>query len=309
MGHLKHSKTQKIIESNKPFFPKLPTMKQTIFTLTVLFFSFLSFAAQGEELRFLAANIWGDYFGNPVEGRDASFTAVFKRYDPDLIALQEVTPNWWKSSLFKDLAADYGVIGADEDPADYVPLLYKKSRLELLESGFDAFDLKLDRSKRMTWAVLKVRKSGKTFIAFSTHYWWKGGPENDSIRLTNSQMIASRLEKLQAKWNCPAIGGGDLNSRPGSDAHKLLNEKGFFSAQEIADSASPEASHHGDPVKGPDGKYHGTPRKTGNVKANSIDHIFVEKAKIHVKTMRVILDQDALDVSDHSPIYTDFELK
>ena len=81
------------------------------------------------------------------------------------------------------------------------------------------------------------------------------------------------------------------------------------SAQEIADSASPEASHHGDPVKGPDGKYHGTPRKTGNVKANSIDHIFVEKAKIHVKTMRVILDQDALDVSDHSPIYADFELK
>ena len=52
-------------------------MKQTIFTLTVLLFSCLSFAAQGEELRFLAANIWGDYFGNPVEGRDAAFTAVF----------------------------------------------------------------------------------------------------------------------------------------------------------------------------------------------------------------------------------------
>jgi len=283
-------------------------MKRIILTLTVLFFTFLSFSAQGKDLRFLSANIWGDYFGNPVEERDAAFCEIFNRYEPDLIALQEVTPNWWKSRVFKDLNAEYGIVGTAENPTNFTPLLYKKSRLELLESGFDLFHVKLDRSKGMTWAVLKDRESGKVFIAFSTHYWWKSNAESDFVRLVNSRQIVSRLETLKSKWNCPAIGGGDLNSLPGSEAHVFLNEKGLFSAQEIADSASPEASHHGDPVRGADGKYHGTPRPTENVKENSIDHIFVEKAGIHVKVMRVILDQDALDASDHSPIYADFEL-
>lgn len=264
--------------------------------------------APGTDVRFMVFNIWGDYFGNPPEERADNQIAVVSRYAPDVLALQEVTVNWWKSRLISELQAEYAVVScAEEGKTSFIPLFYRKDRFELLEEGTELFHAKLDQSKGITWAVLKDKRNGKTFVAWSTHYWWKGTDESNFIRTVNSQRICARLGALKAKWNCPSVGGGDFNCRVDSDPLNVLQDAGYFSAQEIANDASPEASHHGDPVRGKDGKYHGFPRPAENVKAQSIDHIFLEKTAFTVLKERVVLDQDALDSSDHSPVYVDLK--
>ena len=49
--------------------------------------------------RFVAFNVWGDFFGNPVFERDERQLAILKSHDPDFIGLQEMTSNFWKSRM------------------------------------------------------------------------------------------------------------------------------------------------------------------------------------------------------------------
>lgn len=265
----------------------------------------------GAELRVMVSNIWGEYFGNPAVEREDAFLAIFKRYSPDVLALQEVCRKWWASKLIPGLSEEYGVVDGNPKGNDfnYTPLLYKKSRLELVDSGWVRYHAKLDRSKCVTWGVFKDKVTGKVFCSYSTHYWYKGGPEHDYIRTVNAEVMSKCLLEVSKKYNCPVVGGGDFNCNISSDAFAVLRSFGFESAQEIADVASPECSHHGDPVRGEDGKYRGFLRKKDNVKAYSIDHIVVLKSRVKVLREHVILDQDALDASDHSPIFADIVLK
>jgi endonuclease/exonuclease/phosphatase family metal-dependent hydrolase len=62
-------------------------------------------------------------------------------------------------------------------------------------------------------------------------------------------------------------------------------------------------------VKGEDGKFHGTRRAKDDIPKTSIDHIMVRGDQIDAKRFVVVLDQDALDASDHSPIFMDFVWK
>lgn len=263
----------------------------------------------GAELRIMTSNIWGDYFGNPPDERDNALADVYLRYLPDALSLQEVTPNWWKSRLFKRLEGEYAVVEGDgPDQTNYIPLLYRPARLELMDGDWQLYHGKLDRSKGFTWGVFKDKETGKKFIGYSTHFWWKGSDESNYIRTVNAEKLMAKLTELQKKYDCAVVGGGDFNCNVSSDPFKIMAEFDFVSAQEIAEIASPECSHHGDPKRGDDGKYHGQPRPTDNVKERSIDHLVVYRPRIRLLGEYVILDQDALDATDHSPIFTDIVL-
>lgn len=264
----------------------------------------------GAELRMMSFNIWGDYFQNPVAERDLAIADIILRYQPDVVALQEVTANWWTSRLFSTLALSYApVVGQANGKNNYTPLLYKKERFELVAEGWDLYHEKLDRSKGLTWTVLKDRSGGKCFAAFSTHYWWQGTAESNYIRTVNSDMLLKRLDALRSQYACPVFGGGDFNCWTDSDPLEKLWQNGYAGAQDIADTASPESSHHGDPRCGDDGKYHGSPKPEKNEKRYSIDHLIVEPEQVHAHRLHVVLDQDALDASDHSPIFMDISFK
>lgn len=97
---------------------------------------------------------------------------------------------------------------------------------------------------------------------------------------------------------------GDCNCRADSAPALLLEEQGMRSAQRIAEIASPESSWHGDPVFDPAvGRFVGKP--PAQLRENSLDHIFVPEKRVKVKELRVVLDQQALDATDHSPVYAD----
>ena len=59
---------------------------------------------------------------------------------------------------------------------------------------------------------LKAKGICKKMIAASTHYWWKGGPENNYIRTINAKETNDLLTALQKKYdNAPVAIGSDYN--------------------------------------------------------------------------------------------------
>lgn len=287
----------------------------------------LSLPVKSEPLRFLTFNVWGDYFNNPVAEREAGVEATILNSRADVITLQEVTPNWYKSQMFLNLEkAGYAVVRGDEAAAlrraafigkpteehiNHEPVLYRKDKLKLLDSGMEFFHLKLQTSKSVTWLVLEDRKTGRRFAAFGTHFWWQhNGKESNAIRELNARHILWILADIRRKWgeNLPAILGGDLNSRVTSSDHAMLRSKGFENAASHAEIRSPHCSHHGNPVRGKDGKWRGSLQSPERDKAKySIDHIYYTKG-IRALRHEIVTDQIALDVSDHSPVLVEFDL-
>ena len=45
-------------------------------------------------MRIMTSNIWGDYFGNEVDSREGQLYDVYKKYDADVIGVQEATAKW-----------------------------------------------------------------------------------------------------------------------------------------------------------------------------------------------------------------------
>ena len=93
-----------------------------------------------------------------------------------------------------------------------------------------------------------------------------------------------------------------------SDLNVFLRN-GFVNAADAADVRSPHCSHHGNPVRGADGKYHGKLHKPDyDSPTNSIDHVFYTAANIRGLKHEIGTDQMALDATDHSPVLVEFEL-
>ncbi len=287
----------------------------------------MALATAAAPLRFLSFNIYGygAKEGMPPESRSAGVEEAIVKCKADVISLQEVAPAWWDGTpLFAHLAADFGIVRGDEEealrragapdgyrPANWVnhePLLYRKSRLKLLDSGLDFFHLSLQAEKSVTWAVLEDRTDGRRFIAFATHFWWQGnGLESDAIRELNARHVLNRVADVRRKWgNLPVIGGGDLNCRPGSLAHEVFRLAGYCNAADAAPVRSPHRSHHGYPVRGKDGVFRGALRPAAeDVPGLSIDHIFFSPG-ITVLRHHIWVGRPEIDVSDHSPVTADF---
>jgi endonuclease/exonuclease/phosphatase family metal-dependent hydrolase len=79
--------------------------------------------------------------------------------------------------------------------------------------------------------------------------------------------------------------------------------KHFFDVAERKDDIS---SMHGNPVVDERGFYHGNMPTEKYIR--SLDHILGYGDGYVVKDFKVVLDQNALDASDHSPVYADVEL-
>jgi len=285
-----------------------------------------AFSAAAAPIRFLTFNIWGDYFRNPVSEREAGVEAAMLRIGPDVVALQEVTPGWRGSPMFANLEkAGYAVVWGDEEAAlrraafsgkrgarhvNHEPLLYRRDAFALRDSGTDFFHLSLDTSKSVTWAVLERKSDGRLFAAFATHFWWQNnGRESEAIRELNARHVLCRLADLRRRWGAelPAVLGGDLNSTEDSSAHAMLRSGGFANAASSADVRSAHRSHHGDPKRGEDGRYHGSLRPPDeDLPRLSIDHVYYTDG-IHALRHEIDTDQGVLDVSDHSPVLLDFE--
>ena len=290
---------------------------------------------KAEPMRFMTFNIWGDYFGNPVEERQDGVAATIIKERPSFVALQEMTRNWYEGTLVKTLAeAGYVTLRGDEDMAFYrayaengiregevrkyrnwvnhEPIAYDARRFACLESGVEFYHLILQVEKSVTWGVFEDRTSGRRVIVFGTHLWWQKKTVQDmALRELNVRKVVEKMQALRMKWgDLPVIGGGDLNCDNTSTALKFFKMSGYVDAEEVADERDNRPSEHTSPVRDPvTGKYHGIPGEIGKERHTFLDHVFFTPGTIHATKHRVIVDQEALDVSDHSPVVVDFELR
>ena len=87
-------------------------------------------------IRLMTSNIWGDYFGNEVSGRDEKLERVYRRYMPDVLGLQEMTDSWHRSPVWERLRGEYAFVPVPtEENTDFTPLLYRKGKLSVVDSG------------------------------------------------------------------------------------------------------------------------------------------------------------------------------
>ena len=257
------------------------------------------------KIRIMTSNIWGDFFGNPVPPRAPLLTTVFERYDPDVLGLQETGDNWWKSSLIPALRNKYTQVPVETGGRlNCIPLFYRTARFDLLEAGFHLFHEKLDYSKGWNCGVLKEKETGTVFAVFNTHFWWKSELRDDVIRRYNAMEMAAAMKRIGNSVHGPVFFMGDLNCRYDSPAWELLRENGWRTAWACTDNHSACSSHHHNPVIHADGTCTGS--TTDEPKENSIDHIGIPEG---VKVLRqyTVTDREALDASDHSPVYADVE--
>ena len=133
------------------------------------------------------------------------------------------------------------------------------------------------------------------------------GEEDDLLRKENAKQLLSRARCMKQKYNIPVFAFGDFNSLQSSEVFEFLESNNFVLTHKFAEKKTDIGSHHGDPVLGSDGCYHG--EKTSKKLCESLDYILMFSEDAVVKNYVVIEDQCVLDSTDHSPVYTDVELK
>ena len=268
-----------------------------------------AFMAGATPYRFVTFNVWGDYFGNPPNERDVQQVAILRKHKPHFIALQEMTANFWSSRLIADLADDYVAVGGKEDSGgihSYTPILFKKDSFSLLEKGTVLFHPELDVSKGVTWVAVADVKTGEKIVAFSTHFWWRtDGKGDEYIRVENARRLHAELSAVAARHSAAVVGGGDLNSIPGTSPIAELNRLGWRSAQETAPGKDTRPTWHGSPVRGADGTYRGVPLKEAE-KTLRLDYAFYDPSRVQAYEFRVATGGRVEDLSDHYPLVFDF---
>ena len=285
-------------------------------------------AGEGEKpIRFMTFNVYGSgYGGFEAAEREDRAVATVRKAAPDLVSWQEVNAGWWKSKLFTTMD-EFATIRGNEDEAlvragadlaqrrdnwvNHEPLMYRKSRFALLDSGLDFYHLSLQYEKSLTWAVLEDKTDGRRLIAFATHYWWKSnGAESDAIRELNTRHVLGRIATIRAKWgDLPVVGGGDLNCQTGHIALDAYERNGYADAGCVAPVRSTVPSEHGAIVRDAEGKCRGRIGRIGEKGHAMLDHVFFSKDRFRALKHDVVTDRDTLDISDHSPVVVDLVLK
>jgi endonuclease/exonuclease/phosphatase family metal-dependent hydrolase len=229
------------------------------------------------------------------EDRVDSVTGAIETVMPDLLGVQEATPEWM-SDLKARLPA-YACIGVGRDDGvdkgEYSAIFYLKDKYEMVDSGTFWLSDTPDTPSRSwtsflkricTWAVLKDRATGKDFLYMNTHFDNAFTPRKNSIPLI--------LEKAAEFENIPVICTGDFNTIEISPLYVDLLAGSLSNAKySAADTMSVITTTAGLPL--------------GRLGCFTVDHILVN-SKVEPKVYRVVTQKfDNMLPSDHYPIYAD----
>ncbi len=233
---------------------------------------------------------------NSWEERKHDLTELIKKYDPDILCMQEVGPHW--TEWFKQNLTAWEGIGKHRqgDVGEAVPIYFKKNKYELLEDRTfwlsetpDVIGKGWDAACHRICTHIKLKsKRGKEFAIVNTHLDHRG-PE---AKKNGAAMVKSTL----TSYDIPAILTGDFNVNETTDVYKSFPDEKVGNAKYMAKTADMGNTFNG----------------FGNVKnpADSvIDHIFVLKKKMKVHSYKIFTDKrpNGLFVSDHYPIMATVE--
>lgn len=190
---------------------------------------------------------WATLHANPTLG-------VLQRYSPDLIGLQEVvTQNieFYRQHLIdydSELGQQYG---EEEDPG-YAPILWKKARFELLESGnfwfsrtpnIQSSDWGVEYPLGAIWVRLQDKLTGIQLFHLNTQF--EDGAWGEQSRQGSSKLIVECIAQLAP--DIPVILTGDFNCNPWSSAYNHFLANSFTDTYRAAGNADSvdSSTYHG----------------------------------------------------------------
>ena len=242
---------------------------------------------------------------------------------PDVLGLQEVSlhmadlmmERMRKVELEDGTVARYEYVSGGD-----TPLVYRRDKLRLLESGFFRYteavpgyegSFNNGETKSYAYGVFEDRESKKRFVLLSTHLWFKSSnPASRSYQLGSDEARAyqimqacEKMDEMMDKYNCPGIIMGDFNARMDSPCLKAVQWAGWRDVHDLAvgDCDQTRGYHPCGPA--------GYKRVEMGTFDQAIDHIIVKNpGELVVNHFRRITDEYFDRVSDHYPLYIDVTL-
>ncbi|HRE80613.1 MAG TPA: endonuclease/exonuclease/phosphatase family protein [Opitutaceae bacterium] len=231
---------------------------------------------------------------NVWENRRDAVLGLIRFHEFDVIGLQEVV-----HTQLLDLARldDFAWVGVGRDDGqqggEYSPILYRKSRFTLIDSGTfwlsdtpDQVSFGWDAVCRRvcTWAIFKDVISGATFHLWNTHLDHKGTVAREKATALILERLKPHLDKKET-----VILTGDFNFTPDAPAYKKL-------AQALPDSLTRSKT----PPYGPTGTINAFDYHTAS--SRRIDHIFISRDIQVLKHGTLNDTYDFRFPSDHFPV-------
>lgn len=235
------------------------------------------------------------------EARRDSVVNVIKKYDVDLLGMQEVLHH--QLAYIKEQLPEYESVGVGredgETKGEYAPILYKKAKYRAMKQGYfwlsetpevagkKGWDAACERI--VTWVLLEEIATKHSLLMMNTHFDHVG----EEARRKSVDLLVAKAKELSEGG--AVIITGDFNADPKSEViTKMLDEKNvlpLFDTRLIAQS-----------VAGTSWTFH----DFGQLPLEErplIDYIFVNEAW-GVQKYEVIEDHSEVYLSDHVPVFT-----
>ncbi len=274
------------------------------------------------DLRLVVSNLQSS--GANQAKRMVMLYSLFMEYRPDAIGFQEAGTNHSNPGSMQNLMKKSGVYveaptNASGNPVNFTPIFYNTETLELLDSGWELYDFSSPsypevfnngNSKSVSWARFRVKATGKVFIFFSTHLYYKGADVGgDVARRDNVRQLTELCTRLKNEYNCPIFGGGDMNFISSSQEHTDITNNGFANARFTAEIKDTHTGSCG--TEAVLNEEYDTFIKVPSVSTGSageIDFIFGFGSGYTFKKQNIMTDLYALYGSDHCPCMVDIKL-
>ena len=262
------------------------------------------------DLRIMTFNI---RMNTPADGPNAwpwrkdmaAGTISFHR--ADVAGLQEVLHD-----QLLDLVAllpEYAWVGVGRDDGreagEYNPIFFRKDRFRLIKSSTFWLSETPDRpgikgwdaacARIVTWARLRDRWTGRTFVAFNTHFDHMG----ETARRESARLVLSAMARIAG--NEPAFLTGDFNGTRDTEPYRIL-VSGAGGGAALRDAREAQA---GTPY-GPSFSFNGFNAATAA--GLPIDHIFVGPSFTVVRAGILPGSWAGRFVSDHNPVLAEVRL-
>ena len=280
------------------------------------------------KLRLMTNNIWNRDENTPAwaeRGDDCSAEArlpnLFRIYEdtqPDVIGMQECSLKMADLMMrrFAEKEMPYTMLWGK-----FTPIVYRTDKFEVVDAMYRLYPVNLPEregrfndaaSKSFSLAALRVKENGRLILFAATHLWWKSGnpekknyqPYSAEAREYQIRMLIAQVNEWQAKYDCPAVIVGDLNSAVGSLALNAAFAAGFAHAHDLATVYRDETMgvHYCHPDRYETLPY---PRKFNS----AIDHILMRGMPAgSVQRFCRYAPAYYMAASDHFPAWADVEI-
>ena len=273
----------------------------------------------GNDFSVLSFNVLNVYRKSNQAANRADLTAsILYSYQSDVIGLQEYDDIYRLQT--NEVIGQMAPLYAEAVPSNvskannWNPILYRTDRLELIACGHEAYtvgteydieDGRRSHFRSFTWAVLRVKETGKIVTVFNTHL-----DTERSNQPAECAQLWKAVQSVYATYGGTLLLMGDYNCPIPGPGVNALKEYGFQNTYDVATFKTETCLGHGGPTWDaqagayvPDGA--GT---TVLAYVNSVDHCMFYGTAPNVLRFESSSLSDVLSVSDHSPLYIRMKL-